>query len=135
VFEEHRDDPGTGCPVAALLGDVGRAGDRVRAGYSALVERYIETLERMLGGGEHSRQQALIAASPLLGSLTLSRAVDDEALSGEILASARDALRQMPRLPRRRVGCGQLRRLTVCVCPLTTDDRLAADAAVATSIE
>jgi len=93
VSEEHRDNPGTGCPVAALVGDVGRADDRVRAGYSAVVERYIETLEGMLGGGQDSRRQALIAASTLLGALALSRAVDDEALSREILSSAREALR------------------------------------------
>ena len=91
--EEHRDDPGTGCPVAALVGDVGGADDRVRAGYSAVVERYIETLEGMLGGGEDSRRQALIAASTLLGSVALSRAVDDEALSDEILTTVREALR------------------------------------------
>jgi TetR/AcrR family transcriptional regulator, transcriptional repressor for nem operon len=94
--EEHRDDPGTGCPVAALVGDVGRADDRVRAGYSAVVERYIEALEGMLGGGPDSRRQALLAASTLVGSLALSRAVDDEALSQEILKSARDALGPQP---------------------------------------
>jgi TetR/AcrR family transcriptional regulator, transcriptional repressor for nem operon len=94
VSEEHRDDPGAvRCPVAALVGDVGRADDRVRAGYSAVVERYIEALQGMLGGGEHSRRQALITASTLLGSLALSRAVDDETLSKEILSSAREALR------------------------------------------
>ena len=93
VSEEHRDDPGAvRCPVAALVGDVGRADDRTRAGYSAVVERYIEALQAMLGG-EHSRRQALITASTLLGSLALSRAVDDETLSKEILSSAREALR------------------------------------------
>ena len=92
VSEEHRDDPGTGCPVAALVGDVGRADDRVRAGYTLVVERYIKTLEGMLGGGEDSRRQALIAASALLGSLALARAVDDEALSQEILSTVREAL-------------------------------------------
>ena len=94
VSEEHRDDPGAlRCPVAALVGDVGRADDRVRAGYSAMVERYVEALEGMLGGGQGSRQQALIAASTLVGSLALARAVDDKALSEEILSSVRDALR------------------------------------------
>jgi TetR/AcrR family transcriptional repressor of nem operon len=93
VSEEHRDDPGTGCPVAALVGDIGRADDRVRAGYSAVVERYIRTLEDMLRGGPDSRRQALLAASTLVGSLALSRAVDDQALSDEILSSAREALR------------------------------------------
>jgi TetR/AcrR family transcriptional repressor of nem operon len=93
VSEEHRDDPGSGCPVAALVGDMGRADDRVRAGYGSVVERYIKTLERMLGGGEDSRRQALIAASTLVGSLALSRAVDDEAVSREVLSSTREALR------------------------------------------
>jgi len=94
VSEEHRDDPGAGrCPVAALVGDISRADDRVRAGYSALVARYSETLEGMLGGTQGSRRQALIAASTLLGAVALSRAVDDEAVSKEILSSVRDALR------------------------------------------
>lgn len=94
LSEEHRDDPGAGrCPVAALVGDVGRADDRVRAGYSAVVERYIQALEGMLGRGQGSRQQALITASALVGALALSRAVDDEALSEEILSSVRETMR------------------------------------------
>jgi hypothetical protein len=46
------------------------------------------------------RQQALIAASTLVGSLVLARAVDEEALSKEILSSARDALRHQHARPR-----------------------------------
>jgi hypothetical protein len=79
---------------------IGRADDRVRAGYRAVVERYIETLQAMLGDGQDSRRQALIAASTLVGALALSRAVDDEALSKEILSSARDALRHQHTRPR-----------------------------------
>jgi TetR/AcrR family transcriptional repressor of nem operon len=93
LSEEHRDGPGAGCPVAALVGDIGHGDDRVRAGYSALVERYIEILKGMLGDGPDSRRQALIAASTLTGALALSRAVDDEAFSKEILSSVHDALR------------------------------------------
>ncbi len=93
--EEHRDDPGPGrCPVAALVGDISRADDRVRAGFRAVVERYVTTLEDMLGGGQDSRRQALIAVSTLVGALALSRAVDDEALSKELLTTVREALRQ-----------------------------------------
>jgi hypothetical protein len=65
-------------------------------GYSAVVERYIKTLEDMLRDGPDSRRQALLAASTLVGSLALSRAVDDQALSDEILSSAREALRHHP---------------------------------------
>ena len=94
LSEEHRDDPGADrCPVAALVGDVGRADDGVRAGYSVVVERYIATLEGMLGGGEDARRQATIAVSTLVGSLVLARAVDNDALSNEILLTPREALR------------------------------------------
>jgi|RhiMetdeSRZDD1v2_1073273.scaffolds.fasta_scaffold511603_3 TetR/AcrR family transcriptional regulator, transcriptional repressor for nem operon len=97
VSEEHRDDPGAGrCPVAALVGDVGRADDGVRGGYDALVERYLGVLEDMLGGGGDARQQATIAVSTLVGSLVLARAIDDDTLSDEILRTVREALRHQP---------------------------------------
>jgi TetR/AcrR family transcriptional repressor of nem operon len=95
LSEEHRDDPGAGrCPVAALVGDVGRADDDVRAGYSAVVERYIATLAGMLGDGVDARREATIAVSTLVGSLALARSVDDDELSHEILRNARKALRR-----------------------------------------
>ena len=75
------------------MGDVGRAGDGVRAGSDAVVERYIATLEAELGGGEDARRQATIAVSTLVGSLALARSVDDDELSNEILRTARKALR------------------------------------------
>jgi TetR/AcrR family transcriptional regulator, transcriptional repressor for nem operon len=97
VSEEHRDDPGVGrCPVAALVGDVGRADDGVRGGYDALVERCLGVLEDMLGGGGDARQQATIAVSTLVGSLVLARAIDDDTLSDEILRTVREALRHQP---------------------------------------
>jgi TetR/AcrR family transcriptional repressor of nem operon len=95
--EEHRDDPGAGrCPVPALVGDIGRADDDVRAGYTAVVERFIATLEGMLGGGKDARRQATVAVSTLVGSVVLARAVDDDALSAEILRTVRQALRHQP---------------------------------------
>src|SRR6201985_3880426 len=39
LSEAHRDDPGTGCAVVALGGDIPRAGDGVRDGYTAQVRR------------------------------------------------------------------------------------------------
>jgi TetR/AcrR family transcriptional repressor of nem operon len=95
---EHRDDPGTGCAVAALIGDVNHGNDHVRGGYDALVERYIGILEGMLGGGSDGRRQAIISVSTLVGSLVLARAIDDDTLSNEILRTAREALRHQPTL-------------------------------------
>lgn len=90
---DHRDDPATGCPVAALVGDVDRGNDHIRGGYDALVERYIGSLEGMLGDGDDARSQAVLALSTLVGSLALARAIDDDTLSDEILRVVREALR------------------------------------------
>jgi TetR/AcrR family transcriptional repressor of nem operon len=93
VSAQHRDDPGAGCAVAALGGDAGRADERVRATYRAQVERYLEDVERFLGGGDDARQRAIVAVSALVGAVVLSRAVDDAALSEEFLDTVREALR------------------------------------------
>jgi TetR/AcrR family transcriptional regulator, transcriptional repressor for nem operon len=86
---DHRDDPGTGCPVVALGADVARADDRVRAAYRAQVEHYIADMETLLGGGEDVRRRAIAAVSSMVGALLISRAVDDESLSDEILREVR----------------------------------------------
>jgi TetR/AcrR family transcriptional regulator, transcriptional repressor for nem operon len=93
VSPEHRDNVARGCPVVALGEDARRADDRVRAAYRAQVERYLTNLERFLGGGEDARRRAIVALSTLVGSLVLARAIDDEALSEEILRDVRDALK------------------------------------------
>ena len=93
VSAQHCDDPANGCPIVALGGDVRRADARVRAGYREQVERYLANIERFLGGGEDARRRATVAVSTLVGSVMLARAVDDEALSEEILRDAREALK------------------------------------------
>ena len=96
VSAEHRDEPGTGCPVAALIGDVNRCNDHIRDGYDALVDRYIGVVAGMLGGGDDARRQAIMAVSALVGSLVLARAVNDDTHSKEILGTVREALRHQP---------------------------------------
>jgi TetR/AcrR family transcriptional regulator, transcriptional repressor for nem operon len=86
---EHRDDPGTGCSVVALGADATRADDRVRAAYRGQVESYIARMEGLLGGDEEVRRRAIAAVTSMVGALLISRAVDDEALSDEILAAVR----------------------------------------------
>jgi TetR/AcrR family transcriptional regulator, transcriptional repressor for nem operon len=93
VSAGHRDNPATGCPVVALGDDVRRGNDQVRAAYREQVERYLANLEHFLGGGEDARRQATVALSTLVGSIVLARAVDDEALSDEILRDVRNALK------------------------------------------
>jgi TetR/AcrR family transcriptional repressor of nem operon len=95
LSEEHRDQPATGCGVAALAGDVTRGDDRLRSAYRHQVELYLAHVQEMLGGEAESRRSATLAVSSLVGALVLARAVDDEALSAEILGDVRDAVKAM----------------------------------------
>jgi TetR/AcrR family transcriptional repressor of nem operon len=89
---EHRDNPATGCGVVALGADVPRGEDRVRTAYRQQVERYLAHLERLLGDGDDARHRATVALSTLVGAVLLARAIDDEALSDEILRDVREAV-------------------------------------------
>lgn len=86
----HRDGLATSCAVTTLAGDVARGDERVRSAYTLQVRAYLEFFGRLLKGRKHKspRAKAVTALCTLVGALSLARAVDDEKLSLEILASA-----------------------------------------------
>ncbi len=90
----HRDDPGKGCAFAALSADAGRCGKPVRAAFSGGLEPLIAVVEKAVPGRSKAarRRKAVAAVSELVGALILARAVDDPALSNEILEAARHEL-------------------------------------------
>jgi len=89
----HRDRPGRGCALAALGPEVARDG-AIRVPFTRQVKRMIA---RMTTGfawkrqGE-DRQQAIHLLAAAVGALILARAVEDPALSDEILDSVRESL-------------------------------------------
>jgi TetR/AcrR family transcriptional repressor of nem operon len=85
----HRDNPADGCAVVALGSEIPRAEERVRVAYREQVERYLAHLERLNGGDRH---QAIASLSALVGGVLVARAVDDPALSEEILRNVREAV-------------------------------------------
>jgi TetR/AcrR family transcriptional repressor of nem operon len=88
----HRDNPGGGCVMAALGGDIARQNPGVRRALTAYVSEQLARLARRIGGRRPAaRRQAIATLSGLVGALVLARAVDDPALSDEILATARAA--------------------------------------------
>ena len=91
----HRDNLGTSCAVTTLAGDVARSHPRARAAYTDQVRIYIDMLMRLLpqGSSDRSRATAITALSTLVGAVSIARAVNDEALSREILASAASELK------------------------------------------
>jgi TetR/AcrR family transcriptional repressor of nem operon len=94
LSEEHRDAPGTGCALGALVGDMSRASRSAKAVYTA---RYKRTLAYSTGlvppnGTSDRRARAILMISAMLGAINLSRAVSDPTLSREILQQTRDQL-------------------------------------------
>jgi TetR/AcrR family transcriptional repressor of nem operon len=94
LSERHCADRANGCAMAALGADVARQRDGVRRGLTEHVRGQLGRLTRLLGNGPAARRRkrAIATLAGMVGALTLARAVDDPALSKEILAAARNAL-------------------------------------------
>jgi TetR/AcrR family transcriptional regulator, transcriptional repressor for nem operon len=91
----HRDEPGEGCAFAALATDAGRGGSAVRKAFAEGLQPFLDILANALPGFSKAarRRKAVAAMAALVGALALSRAVEDEALSNEILEAVRHELR------------------------------------------
>jgi TetR/AcrR family transcriptional regulator, transcriptional repressor for nem operon len=85
----HRDEPGQGCTLTTVAVDAPRRGRALQRAFTDGLRPYINMLGRLLPGrrAEVRRQRALVAMSTLVGAIVLARAVDDRALSDEILAA------------------------------------------------
>jgi TetR/AcrR family transcriptional repressor of nem operon len=94
LSEEHRDAPGTGCALGALLGDISRASRSAKAVYTARLKRALAYLAGLpsSNGSPDRRARAILTISAMLGAINLSRAVSDPKLSQEILQHTRDQL-------------------------------------------
>src|SRR5580700_9215927 len=94
LTEAHRDAPGTGCAMGALLGDMTYGSKSARALYTARVKRSMAFFSALLPSSRRSdkRGRALLILSALLGAINLSRAVSDPELSREILRGVREEL-------------------------------------------
>jgi AcrR family transcriptional regulator len=85
----HRDNPGIGCPSAALLPEIGRQGQATRQAYTERLVRFIDLVADLLPAGDPARTRATATAifGMAIGTLQLARAVADRRLSDDILES------------------------------------------------
>lgn len=94
---EHCAHPEHGCAVAAVATEVARGGPELRAAYTERIGRAVAYLEELLAEAHPEadaatqRPEAIARYAMLVGGVTLARAVDDDALRGEILAAVRHA--------------------------------------------
>ena len=87
LSSSHCDDPGNGCVLAALGADVARKSPAVRHAVTEGLRPFIELLTRSVPGRSRvaRRRRALAIYAGLVGAMVLARAVDDPALSKQIL--------------------------------------------------
>ena len=90
LSEAHRDQPGTGCPVVALAGDIARSDKRTRVLVTQETQESIQLLATLLPDASEkdkgtARSLAILTYCALVGAIGVARAVSDEQLSREIL--------------------------------------------------
>ncbi len=87
----HRDNPDSGCAVAALSGDVARSNDQNREIMSKHLARYFDNMQNVMGD-TGSRELAISLMCMMVGAVTLSRVTTDASRSDEILQAARKSI-------------------------------------------
>ena len=86
---DHRENVGEGCALAALGVDTAREGERVRRALTAGLEPSLALLSNIVPGRSKAqrRRKAIATLAEMVGAMILARAVNDPALSDEILAA------------------------------------------------
>ncbi|KJV35754.1 TetR/AcrR family transcriptional regulator [Luteibacter yeojuensis] len=91
---EHRDNPAGGCVAGTLASELARRPEETRAvfteGMGGMVELIASTLPETVRG-KRRRLLATAVFSSMVGTIALSRAVADEAMSDELLAVGRQS--------------------------------------------
>ena len=87
LTSRHRDNPGAGCLLAALGPDVSRQGPAVRRAVTHYVSSACDLLAKLVPRKSRAarRQKAITTYATMVGAMVMARAIDDRALSQEIL--------------------------------------------------
>jgi TetR/AcrR family transcriptional repressor of nem operon len=95
LASEHRDQPGKGCPLAALACEMPRQSTAVRDTFTAGLRGMIRQVSSRMDTRLKQRQRdekALATVASLVGALVLARAVNDRKLSDDIMHATKTRL-------------------------------------------
>lgn len=83
----HRDQPGVGCPSAALLDEIGRCEGATKQAYTEGARAILDEVATRLAPGDpkSARGKAIGLFAMMVGTLQLSRAVSDQRFADEVL--------------------------------------------------
>jgi len=96
LSKAHSQQPDLGCPLPTMAAELGQRG-QPSAIADENINAHLARITAALGGGVEAEAQAVLMISTMVGALTLSRTVQDEALSERILSTAREALKKTAR--------------------------------------
>ena len=102
VSRTHREQPRTGCPLAALGSELARTDKKTRhaamEGFLQLSRLVASHLETVPFRKRAERSRAIVAA--MVGAVTLARIAPDSRISDSVLVATRDYIFQSARQPR-----------------------------------
>src|SRR6516164_11737734 len=87
----HRDDPASGCPLAAIGSELSRMDNKTREAATEGFKRLVAVLAGK-SKTQDARRRARAAVATMIGAVTMSRVVTDPRLSAEILRAAEESL-------------------------------------------
>ena len=84
---QHRDNPGAGCPSAALLDEIGRCTGATKDAYTEGARAIVDEIAARLAPDDpqSARGKALGLYTMAVGTLQLSRALSDPSFADEVL--------------------------------------------------
>jgi hypothetical protein len=84
---EHRDHPGSGCPSAALLDEIGRRGGAAKQAYTDGARGIVEEIAARPTpeDPQSARGTAIGLYTMMVGTLQLARALSDRKFADEVL--------------------------------------------------
>jgi len=83
---EHRDNNyEQACPLAFLVSDINQQDNQVKATYTKTLKAFVQQAQSLTSNREKTLQSVVL----MIGGLALSRALDDEEFSNELLAACK----------------------------------------------
>jgi hypothetical protein len=95
---EHRDSPGEGCPLTALLPEIARQPVDTRQVLAGNFQRLVAELAAALPPHTQDRETVAMGIyATMIGALQLARAAEGTEISVRILAAGRETARALAR--------------------------------------
>lgn len=93
----HRGETGDGCPLVALGSDAARQSPDVRTPFQDGIKAHLQVLEELIpnDGAPDAAEKAMVVLSLMVGAVTLSRIMTDEAMSDRVLEAASNEVKRL----------------------------------------